>query len=117
MPVPGAGQLNQQITIQHRTQTKDAEGGIIDAWADYFPAILIWAKVNNLSGNERAATNKGGQTLDARTEFTIYYLAGVNNEMRVVHNGKFYNIRHVNNFMEANEYLIITCDTGGNHGR
>lgn len=115
MPAPGAGQLNQIITIQQRTQTKDAEGGMVDAWSDF--AADIWAKKNNLSGNERAATNKGGQTLDARTEFTVYYLDSVTNEMRIVHNGKYYNIRHVNNFMESSEYLIITCDLGGNHGR
>lgn len=115
MPAPGAGQLNQQITIQQRTQTKDAEGGMVDSWADF--AANIWAKQNNLSGNERSATKQGGQTLESRTEFTIYYLAGVTNEMRVSANGKYHNIRHVNNFMESNEYLIITCDTGGNHGR
>ena len=115
MPVPGAGQLNKQITIQQRTTTKDAEGGMVDTWTNF--AVDIWAKVNNLSGNERAATRQGGQALEARTEFTIYYLSGVTNEMRVVCNGENYNIRHVNNFMEANEFLIITTDTGGNNGR
>ena len=69
MPVPGAGQLNKQITIQQRTQTKDAEGGMVDTWSNF--AVDIWAKVNNLSGNERAATRQGGQVLEARTEFTI----------------------------------------------
>lgn len=88
---------------------------MVDSWNDF--ATDIWAKKNNLSGNERSSTRQGGQVLDARTEFTIYYLDDVGNEMRIVHNGKHYNIRYVNNFMEANEYLIITCDTGGNHGR
>ena len=35
----------------------------------------------------------------------------------ISHNGKYHNIRHVNNFMEGNEFLIITCDTGGKDGR
>lgn len=115
MPAPGAGQLNKQITIQQRTQTKDAEGGMVDAWTDF--AANVWAKVNNLSGNENSATAKGGERLEARTEFTIYYIDGVTNKMRVSSGGKYYNIRFVNNYMEANEYLIITCDTGGNDGR
>lgn len=115
MPAPGAGQLNKQITIQSRTGTKDAEGGMVDSWADF--AADLWAKVNNLSGNERQATAKGGDRLDARTEFTIYYLDGITNKMRVSFGGKYYNIRHVNNYMENNEYLVITCDTGGNDGR
>lgn len=115
MPAPGAGQLNQQITIEQRTGTKDAEGGMVDSWTDF--AANLWAKVNHLSGNERSATAKGGGKLEARTEFTIYYLDGVTNKMRVKFNNKYYNIRHLNNFMEGNEYLIITCDTGGNDGR
>lgn len=115
MPAPGAGQLNQQITIQQRTQTKDAEGGMVDSWADF--AANVWAKVNNLSGNERSATAKGGEKQEARTEFTIYYVAGVTNLMRISHGGKYHNIRHVNNYMEGNEFLIITCDTGGKDGR
>lgn len=115
MPAPGAGQLNQQITIQQRTQTKDAEGGMVDSWANF--AANVWAKVNNLSGNERSATAKGGEKQEARIEFTIYYVAGVTNSMRISYGGKYYNIRHVNNFMEGNEFLIITCDTGGKDGR
>ena len=117
MPAPGAGQLTREIKIQRRTTTKDSEGGMVDNWVDAFPNISIWAKVNNLSGNERAATNKGGRTLDARVEFTIYYLEGVTNEMRVLHNNRHHNITHVNNFMEENTHLIITTDLGGNHGR
>lgn len=115
MPSPGAGQLNKQITIQQRATTKDAEGGMVDVWSDF--AADIWAKKNNLSGNERQATQQGGQRLEARTEYTVYYIEGVNNEMRIVDNGVKYNIRHVNNYMENNEFLIITCDTGGNNGR
>lgn len=115
MPAPDPGKLNQQITIQQRVTTKDAEGGMVDSWTDF--AANVWAKVNNLSGNERSATAKGGEKLESRTEFTIYYIDGVTNKMRVSFGGKYHNIRHVNNFMEANEYLIITCDTGGNDGR
>ena len=115
MPAPGAGQLNRQITIQQNTQTKDAEGGMVDSWANF--AENIWAKKNNLSGNERAATRQGGSTLDARTEFTIRYLAGITEQMRVLCDGKYYNIRHVNDFMDRHEFIVLTCDTGGNNGR
>lgn len=115
MPAPDPGKLNQQITIQQRVTTKDAEGGMVDSWSDF--ATNIWAAKNNLSGNERASTKQGGQVLDARCEFTIYYTPNVTNAMRILHSGNHYNIRHVNNFLEKNEYLIITCDTGGNHGR
>lgn len=115
MPSPGAGQLDQQITIQQLTQVKDAEGGMVDNWSDFVSDV--WARKNNLSGNERSATRQGGIKLEERTEFTTYFIPDVSNRMRIMHNGTSYNIRHVNNFMERNEFLIITCDTGGNHGR
>lgn len=115
MPAPGAGKLNRIITIQSRTQGKDAEGGITDAWQDF--SANIWAKVAHLSGNERRATQHGGQMLEARTEFTIRYLPGVLNTMRVVFDGKHYAIRHVNDFEDAHAFIVLTCDTGGNHGR
>lgn len=114
MPSPGAGKLNRQITIQQRTQGKDAEGGIIDTWADYATA---WARVNHLSGNERRATQQGGQMLEARTEFTIRYLPGLTNVMRVSFDGKYYNIRHVNDFEDGHAFMVLTCDMGGRDGR
>lgn len=114
MPAPGAGKLNRQITIQQRTQGKDAEGGITDTWSDF---ATVWAKVAHLSGNERRATQSGGQMLEARTEFTIRYLSGITNAMRVLYEGKHYNIRHVNDFEDGHAFMVITCDTGGNHGR
>lgn len=114
MPAPGAGKLNRQITLQNRTQGKDAEGGITDTWSNF---STVWAKVNHLSGNERRATQQGGQVLEARTEFTIRYFPGVNNAMRVVFDGKYYNIRHVNDFEDAHAFMILTCDTGGRDGR
>jgi SPP1 family predicted phage head-tail adaptor len=115
MPTPGAGKLNRLITLQSRAQGKDSEGGMIDTWTDF--AVNIWAKVAHLSGNERRATQHGGQMLEARTEFTIRYLPGVLNTMRVVFNGQHYNIRHVNDFEDGHAFMILTCDTGGNGGR
>lgn len=115
MPTPGAGKLNRLITLQQRTQGKDAEGGITDTWGDF--VANIWAKVVHLSGNERRATQQGGQVLEARTEFTIRYFPGVTSAMRVVFDGKYYNIRHVNDFDDAHAFMILTCDTGGNDGR
>jgi SPP1 family predicted phage head-tail adaptor len=114
MAGPGAGELDRRITIQALTQTKDSEGGMVDDWAD---VSTVWAKVRNLSGNERRLTAEGGQAAEARTEFTIRYRSGLNERMRISYGGKKYNIRHINNYAEAREFLVITCDTGLNDGR
>jgi SPP1 family predicted phage head-tail adaptor len=114
MAGPGAGELDRRITIQALTQTKDSEGGMVDNWAD---VTTVWAKVRNLSGNERRLTSEGGRVAEARTEFTIRYRSGLNERMRIKYGDKVYNIRHLNNFNEAREYIVITCDTGLNDGR
>lgn len=115
MPSPTPGQMNCQITIQKKITSKDAEGGMVDVWVDV--VCDLWAKVNNFSGNERRATQQGGQIAEERTEFTIYFIPGIDASMRIVYADKYYNIRHVNNFMEKNKFIVLTTDTGGNHGR
>lgn len=114
MATPGAGQLNRKITIESLTQTKDSEGGIVDSWATF---ATPWAKVSNLSGNERKVTEHGGKVPEARTEFTIRYLPGVLEKMRVSYGGKYHDIKHVNDFAEEHRFMILTCSTGVNSGR
>lgn len=118
MAKPNSGELNQRIEIERLTQTQDTEGGMVDAWTNVFGSnAKIWAKRNNLSGTTKRATEAGGAVVEARTEFTIRYRAGITNTMRIKHAGEVFNITHVNNYMQANEWLIISCSTGVNDGR
>lgn len=105
-------ELNKRITIEQSTLTK-AGGGKSVTWSTVAPA---WARVRNMSGNERRVTEHGGQVAEARTEFKIRYRAGITEQMRISYGGKKYNIRHINNLQEANRWLLITCDTGVNDG-
>lgn len=107
------GKNPKRITLQTGTPGKDAAGGSTTVWVDW---KRPWAKVAPLSGNERRATDHGGQVVEARTEFVIHYQPGVDESMRVSYAGKFYNIRHVKDINEAHEYLVLTCDTGVNDG-
>lgn len=109
-----AGQLNRRITLESLVQTKDSEGGMVDSWS---AVATVWAKVDNLSGNDRRATSHGGQVAEARTEFTIRHRSDLNAKMRVNYSGKKYNIRHLNDFAEAHRFVVLTCDTGVNDGR
>lgn len=114
MAAPCACDLNRRITIEALTQTQDSQGGMVDSWAT---AFTVWAKVMNLSGNERKLTNQGGKVAEARTEFTVRYNAGITAKHRVSYNGKLYNITHVNDYNENHRFMILTCDTGMNDGR
>jgi len=115
MAKPCAADLNRRIKIEKLTQSKDAQGGMVDTWALQFP---VWAKVMHLSGNDKRLTDQGGKVAEARTEFTARYKRGVNaSQYRVVYDEKIYNIKHVNDWNEEHEWMILTCDTGLNDGR
>lgn len=110
--------LNKRITIQQRTKTRDASGGFIESWANLIAAGdgKVWAGVKNLSGNDRRASSHGGVVSEARTEFTVRFLASITAQMRISYSGKIYNIKHVNDFNEGHRFMILTCDTGVNDG-
>lgn len=113
MPAINPSSFNQYLEIQMPTITKDAEGGRSTAWAKF---CNVHARKNNLSGGERSATSHGGKVAIGRTEYTTYYREDITEDMRILHNGKYYAIEHINNYMEGNKYLIITCSVGAHLG-
>lgn len=116
-----AGRLNRVIVIEALTQTQDADGGHIDNWQPVpFGSKTdgkVKAAVIHLSGKEKRLQSKDGTITEAVSEFTIRYKSSVNNTMRILHDGKIFNIKHVNNLNDANRIQILTCDTGMNDGR
>lgn len=111
-----AGKLTERIRIQRLEMAQSKSGGMQRSWVDLLPYDLP-ASRRDFSGNERPATTlAGGEVATARTEFTIRWMPGIDATMRIVHDGQFHNIRHVNNFAGRRESLILTCDTGGNDG-
>ena len=44
-----AGHLRKEVVIQSKTETKDALGGITEAWSDL---RTVWAEVEPLTGSE-----------------------------------------------------------------
>lgn len=105
-----AGKLDRRITLQQTATGKDASGGFTTAWVD---VTQLWASVRNFAGDEREQTKSGGgQAAVARTEFTIHYRAGVTAAMRIRFGAAVYEIRHVNDWMDRHEFIVLTCDTG-----
>ncbi|MFL9960460.1 phage head closure protein [Paraburkholderia sediminicola] len=108
------GKLNRRITIERRQDSKNGSGGTISGWIQF---ATPWAAINYLSGMERNATlHQGGETADARTTFTMRYLAGVTETMRILYGGKAFNIRFINDVLDRHKTLILTCDTGATEG-
>jgi len=116
-----AGRMNRTIIIEALSQSKDSRGGLVDTWLPVpFGTATdgkVRAAVVHLSGKEKRLQRKDGTMTEAVSEFTIRYKSVLNNTMRIVYDGKFYNIKHINDLIGAHRIQIITCDTGLNDGR
>lgn len=77
-----AGRLNQMITIQQPSASKDALGQRMETWAD---VATVWASARPLRGREFFAA--GQMQSEAAVEFGIRYLAGITGAMRVLWRG------------------------------
>lgn len=73
-----AGELDQRITLQTATVSRDAVGGPVEAWTD---TATLWAKVRPLSARQ-ATLAQQSQAL-ARQAVTVRHRAGLSAAQRV----------------------------------
>lgn len=85
-----AGKLDRRVTIEQPSVAADAYGGQVTTWTTF---KVAWAEVRPIRGAERfeAMAQRA-----ARFEvFRIRYLSGVTPKMRIVWDGRVYNIRNI----------------------
>ena len=85
-----AGELNQRITLQQKTTTRNAIGEAVVTWSD---VATVWAKVMPLRGNAFYTANQEQHVIDAR--FLIRERAGLNVGMRLLWKGQPYDITNL----------------------
>jgi len=82
-----AGELNQRITIQQATTSRDGYGAETKTWATH---ATVWASKKHSTSRELYAAQK--VNAEITDLFIIRYRAGVTTRMRVSYNGKYYDI-------------------------
>lgn len=104
-----ASRLRHRITLQAPENTMQPGGHFALVWRD---VATVWAEVKPLEN--RALNNEAlfGEQLQHRGshEIRLRYLPGVSAEMRVVFNGRYFNIRSVVNPGERNTALVLVAD-------
>jgi SPP1 family predicted phage head-tail adaptor len=83
--------LDRRITVQSLTQTRDAYGAPVDTWASF---AVVWAKEKPIRGDEYFAAQQ--MTAKVDTVFTIRWLSGLLETMRISYDGKYWDIRSIN---------------------
>lgn len=108
-----AGRLRHRLTLQKRVETQDqTTGHITHSWAN---VRSLWGEIVPLSAREYVAA----QTLQSEIvcRITIRYCTDITTKMRLVHNGRMYNIEGVlADDKSGREYITLPCSEGVNDG-
>jgi SPP1 family predicted phage head-tail adaptor len=99
--------LNRKIELQKLVKVSTNTGGFTDTWVS---VAILWAKIKNTSGTELLHADQLGAT--SFSDFTIRYRANINELMKIVYRGTDFQIRHINNMEEADQFLVIKAEKG-----
>ena len=96
------GDLKHRVTFQRFTTVVNDNGFEEEAWVDF---KTVWAKVENLHGKEyfEAAAVQAEKTV----KFTIRFTKDIDESMRIMFQGKHYNITSIDNIKYANKFIEI----------
>ncbi|MBX3504892.1 MAG: phage head closure protein [Parvibaculum sp.] len=99
------GGMRERVTLQSPLLTADGAGGANIAWED---EATVWAKVEELGGDERVT----GERLAARARLrlTIRYREGLNAAMRVIWKTRPLDIRAIRGPDGRKHLLILDCE-------
>lgn len=109
-----AGRLNRLVTLQQRaagSPQQFATGEPDETWVD---VAQVWASVEPLVGREFYEAQQVQSSVTAKLR--LRWRPGVNAGMRVVHQGKIYNLAHPADVLAANRELLFYCTEGENQG-
>lgn len=103
-----AGEMRNRIVLQSLGGSSDAGGGQSTSYSN---SSTVWAKVENLSGNESVF---GGQVRDtASYKFTIRYLSSISESFRISYNSKIFQITYIKDIDEGRKkYQEISATEG-----
>jgi SPP1 family predicted phage head-tail adaptor len=96
------GDLRHRVTIQKLTTAVNENGFEIETWEDF---KTVWAAVGNLHGREYYAA--AAVQAENTVKFTVRYLEGLDTTMRILFQGKQYNITSIDNIKYQNRFLEI----------
>jgi SPP1 family predicted phage head-tail adaptor len=97
-----AGELNRVITFQQNTPIPQSGGQAKESWAD---AFSVHAKVTTTGGRDFYAAQKVNSETSAL--FTIRYRGDISRDMRIVYNGRIFQILPPINDVDEKHMLLL----------
>ena len=98
-----AGRLRHFVTLQQRSEVRDAVGGTAPSWSSFAD---VWAEVKPVSAREILA---GKVLAEVSHQVTIRFLVGVKPSFRLIHDGRVLEVQTVINVDERDQLLQLLC--------
>lgn len=105
-----AGELDERVTFQEKTVTRDTLGGEEEVWV---PRGTVWAKVNGISGYRAHVADQVKEP--STVEVTIRLGLPVTRLWRGLWRGQTLNIQNIDRLPDRTG-LLLTCTEGMNDG-
>lgn len=103
---PKIGQLDRRIEIQSPTSTRTATGGVDVTWTALYRCFA--AVSYPLTGNQEDV--EGDQSVaTTRVTFTIRYRDGMDETMRILYSGEYYDLMPPFAEVGRKQYLTISA--------
>ena len=99
--------MNRRATIQQRSTGKDTFGQQSMTWTDYLP---VWAYIEPMTGRELIAAQ--AQQSEVTHQVVIRYRAGITAAMRLVYEGRIFDILSVVDTDTQHRRLVLQCAEG-----
>jgi SPP1 family predicted phage head-tail adaptor len=97
--------MRHRVTLQQRAQEVDEAGGVRHVWAT---VAVRWASVDRAAGSEVwASAQRSGRV---PTVFRLRYMPGVTPGMRVLFDGRVYNVLSAVDQAGRREELTLTAE-------
>lgn len=84
------GKMDRRIEIQSATDTRDSFGAGVPSFSTIH---TVWAQYESRGGAEVTEGEK--VTATGLVTFTIRYVSGLNEKMRILFNGEYYDITNI----------------------
>ena len=104
--------LRFRVTIQQKQRTIDSNGITSESWVNV--ATSVPAGVHALSGGELIAVGQTVSQYNAR--ITMYKRSDLNESMRIVFDGRNYDIKDIIPDPTNEVYITLMCKTGYTNG-
>ena len=102
------GKLDRRILVQQPTDSQDDFGGTVTTWATY---VSRWAAIRYTKGNE------GYQVERKNALYTLLFTdrsdtgtRGITEKMRIIYEGKLYDIRQITERTDEFRIMYITIE-------